>query len=288
MMTIGEWVAVRWRRLKVFSRRQAPYLILTSFLLAFLVVFFFNRIAVAVHPGELAVLWRLLGGGTQIDTVYREGLHLILPFNRMYVYNVRKQQFNDTIDVLTVDGLTVTVRYSVRYFLDKDTLPLLHQHVGPDYVNVVVRPEVRSVIRTVFGQERPEEIYTSQKALQERINVLSNTQLEARFVSLDDVPIEAIKLPTKLTVAIEDKLVQQQTDAEYEYRQSIAIKEAERKRVESNGIKVYNDTIKASLTPDVLAWHGIRATEELSKSPNAKVVVIGAGKGGLPLILGKE
>jgi len=144
------------------------------------------------------------------------------------------------------------------------------------------------VMRSVFGQERPEDIYTSQKALQERINILSKIQLGARFVSLDDVPIEGITLPGKITAAIEDKLVQQQTEASYEYRQSIATKEAERKRVESEGIKVYNDTIKSSLTPDVLAWQGIQATEELSKSPNAKVVVIGAGKNGLPLILGKD
>lgn len=288
MKSLGDWAATQWLRSKAFARRHAPYLILSSFLLAFLVVFFFDRIAVSIHPGELGVLWRRLGGGTQIDTVYREGLHLILPINKMYVYNVRKQQFSDTIDVLTVDGLTVGVRYSVRYFLDKDTLPLLHKHVGPDYLNVVVRPEIRSVIRTVFGQDRPEEIYTSQKALQERINVLSKTHLEARFVALDDVPIEGITLPARITAAIEEKLVQQQTEEAYVYRQSIAVKEAERMRVEADGIKVSNDTIRSSLTADVLAWQGILATQELAKSSNAKVVVIGAGKNGLPLILGKD
>ena len=288
MRSINAWAAIQWRRWKAFARRQAPYLILSSFLLAFLVIIFFHQIAISIHPGELGVLWRRLGGGTQIDTVYREGMHLILPINKMYVYNVRKQQFTDNIDVLTVDGLTVGVRYSVRYFLDKDTLTLLHQQVGPDYVNVVVRPEVRSVIRTVLGQDRPEDIYTSQRTLQERINVISKTHLEARFVSLDDVPIEAIALPARITAAIEDKLVQQQTDAGYVYRQSIALKEAERKRVESDGIKVYNDTIRSSLTPDVLAWQGILATQELAKSPNSKVIVIGAGKSGLPLILGQE
>ena len=213
---------------------------------------------------------------------------MILPFNKMYVYNVRKQQFTDTIDVLTVDGLTVEVRYSVRYFLDKDTLPLLHQRVGPDYVNVVVRPEVRSVMRIVFGQYKPEEIYTTQKAIQERVSVLSKTHLEARFVALDDVPIESITLPARISEAIEAKMAQQQVDEEYVYRLSIATKEADRKRIESDGIKVYNDTVNSSLTPSVLAWHGIQATQELAKSPNAKVVVIGSGKNGLPLILGQE
>lgn len=285
---IREWASAQYGRWKAFARRQAPYLILLLFLLSFLLVFFFNRIVISVDSGELGVLWRWLGGGTQIDTVYREGVHVIWPFNRMYIYNVRKQQFTDNISVLTVDGLTVSVRYSVRYFLEKDTLPLLHQRIGPNYVTVVVRPEVRSVMRMVFGQYRPEEIYTTQKAIQERISILSKTHLQARFVSLDDVPIESITLPTRISDAIENKLAQQQVDQEYAYRLSIATKEADRKRIESAGIKLYNDTVKSSLTAEVLAWHGVQATQELAKSPNAKVVVIGAGKSGLPLILGKE
>jgi len=288
MKSIREWAAYQYRRSKAYVRGQATYLILLLFLLSFLVIFFFNRIVISIHPGELGVLWRWLGGGTQIDTVYREGVHVLLPFNQMYIYNVRKQQFSDTIDALTVDGLTVKVRYSVRYYLDKDTLPLLHQRVGPDFVNVVVRPEIRSVIRMVFGQYKPEEIYATQKAIQERISVLSKTHLEARFIALDDVPIESITLPGKISEAIETKLAQQQVDQEYVYRLSIASKEADRKRIESASIKVYNDSINSSLTPSVLAWHGIQATQDLAKSPNAKVVVVGSGKNGLPLILGNQ
>ena len=288
MKTIREWATARYRRGKAFVRRQAPYLILLFFLLGMFVIFFFDRIVISIHPGELGVLWRRLGGGTQIDTVYREGLHLILPINEMYIYNVRKQQFPDTLDVLTVDGLTVRVRYSTRYYIDKDTLPLLHQRVGPDFVNVVVRPEVRSVMRIVFGQYKPEEIYTTQKAIQERVSMLSKTRMEARFLALDDVLIESITLPTRISEAIEVKMAQQQLDGEYVYRLSIAAKEAERKRIESAGLKLYNDTVNSSLTPSVLSWHGIQATQELAKSPNAKVVVVGAGKNGLPLILGND
>lgn len=287
MKSIREWAANQYRRLKAFARSEAPYLILIAFLLLFFLIFFFGRIVIAIQPGELGVLWRYLGGGTQIDTVYREGVHVILPFNKMYIYNVRRQQFSDTINVLTVDGLTVGVRYSVRYYLDKDTLPLLHQRVGPDFVNVVVRPEIRSVMRMVFGQYKPEEIYATQKAIQERISMLSKTHLEARFIALDDVPIEAMTLPTRISEAIETKLAQQQVDEGYVFRLSIAAKEADRKRIESEGIRIYNDTVNRSLNPAVLAWQGILATQELAKSPNAKVVVIGAGKNGLPLILGQ-
>jgi len=287
MKSIRDWCVLQWRRTWGFARRQAPPLIILAFLAAFFIVFFFNYIVISIHPGELGVLWRRLSG-TQVDTVYREGVHFILPINRMYIYNVRKQQFTDYINVLTVDGLTVTVRYSVRYFLEEETLPLLHQRVGPDYVNVVVRPEVRSVIRSVFGQFKPEEIYTTQKAIEERISTISKVHLEARFVSLDDVPIESITLPARISGAIEEKLAQQQLDQEYAYRLSIANKEAERKRIEADGIKTYNDTLSRSLTQDVLTWHGIQATQELAKSSNSKIVVIGGGGGrlSLPLILG--
>ena len=287
MTSFRNWGSMARRRARDFARRQTPPLIVLALLAAFFLAAFFPRIVISVRPGQLGVMYRLLGGGTQIDTVYREGIHFILPFNRMYIYNVRKQQFTDQINVLTVDGLTVTVRYSVRYFLERDTLPMLHQHVGPDYVNVVVRPEVRSVMRSIFGQFKPEQIYTTQKAIEERISIISKVHLEARFVALDDVPIESITLPARISDAIEAKLAQQQVDQEYTYRISIANKEAERKSIEAKGIGVYNETVRRSLSPDVLAWHGIQATQDLAKSPNAKVLIVGSGKSGLPLIMGQ-
>ena len=283
-----EWSSGARRSVKAFLKRQAPYVVLLTFIAVFLFVYFFDTMVISIHPGELGVLWRRLGGGTEIQSVYQEGLHIILPLNRMYIYNVRKQRVSDAIDVLTVDGLTVHVEYSARYFPNPDLLPLLHQRVGPDYLNVVVRPEVRSVIRTVFGQYKPEEIYTTQKAIQERVSVLSKIRMEARFVSLDEVPIERISLPKTIADAIEAKLAQQQLAGEYEYRVTVAGREAERKLIEARGQKAYNDMVSQSLNPSLLAWQGIMATEDLAKSSNAKVVVIGGGKSGLPLILGKE
>jgi regulator of protease activity HflC (stomatin/prohibitin superfamily) len=288
MKPIREWLTRFSRDSRVFMRRHLLSVISLGLLLCLVLVFFFDQIVISIHPGELGVLWRRLGTGTVMDTVYREGMHVILPINKMYIYTIRKQQFTESIDVLTLDGLTVKVKYTARYYLDKDTLPLLHQRVGPDYVNVVVRPDIRSVIRTLFGQYKPEEMYTSQKAIQLRVSEQAKIRLSARFVTLDDVPIEAITLPAKITEAIEAKLVQQQREGEYVYRISIAQKEAERLRIESAGLQLYNDTVNRSLTSSILKWHGIQATQELAKSPNAKVVVIGAGDAGLPLILGKD
>ncbi len=273
---------------KSFLRQHALPVISLGLLVCLVLVFFFDRTIISIHSGQRGILWRRLGAGTVIDTVYPEGLHVILPFNKMYIYSVRKQQFRDSIDVLTFDGLTVRVKYTVRYYLDPSTLPMLHQIIGPDYVNVAIRPDIRSVIRTLFGQYKPEEIYTSQKAIQLLFNEQSRAHLAARFVKIDDVPIESITLPTRISMAIEEKMVQQQREGEYSYRMSIAKKEAERLQIESIGIRQYNDTVNKSLTPSILKWQGIAATRELAKSPNAKVVVIGSGQSGLPIILGKD
>jgi len=288
MISIGKSLAAFNSHFKLYVRRHVMPLIALALLASLILVFFFDSIVISIHPGQLGVLWRRLGEGTVIDTVYGEGIHVILPFNKMYIYNVRKQKLTDTIDVLTLDGLTVSIKYTMRYFLEKDTLPLLHKQVGPDYANVLIRPDVRSVIRTLFGQYKPEEIYTSQTAIQLRVSEQAKIRLSARFVTLDDVPIESITLPPRISAAIESKMTYQQLEGEYAYRLSIATKEAERLRIESAGIRVYNDTVNQSLTPSILKWRGIEATQELAKSPNAKIVVIGAGTAGLPLILGKD
>ncbi|MFC1679016.1 prohibitin family protein [Elusimicrobiota bacterium] len=288
MKKISEWVAGYRARIKAYLRRHAVPLISLGLLLLLILVFFFDRIVISIHPGDVGVLWRRLGAGTVIEKVYGEGFHIILPINKMYIYTIRKQQYTDSIDVLTLDGLTLNVQYTTRYFLKRETVPVLHQRVGPNYVNVVVRPDVKAVIRTLFGQYKPEEIYTSQKAIQEAVSDLSKSRLAARFVTLDDVPIEKITLPLKISAAIEAKLVHQQADSAYVYRLSIAQKEAARLKIESAGWEVYNNTVNRSLTPSVLSWRGIQATQDLAKSANSKVVVIGAGKSGLPIILGNQ
>ncbi|NHQ60390.1 prohibitin family protein [Chlorobium sp. BLA1] len=285
---LREWLAKCNTFIKSFVRQNALPLISSVLLFILVILFFFDRTVISIQSGQRGVLWRWLGAGTVIDTVYPEGVHLILPFNKMFIYNIRKQQFSDAIDVLTVDGLTVRVKYTVRYYLEPATLPLLHQYVGPDFVNVAIRPDVRSVVRTLFGQYKPEEIYTSQKAIQLLFSEKSKVHLAARFVKIDDVPIESITLPASISKAIEEKMVQQQREGEYVYRLSIAQKEADRLQIESEGIRIYNETVNKSLTASVLKWEGIRATRELAKSSNAKVVVIGSGQSGLPIILGKD
>jgi len=151
---------------------------------------------------------------------------------------------------------------------------------------VVIIPEILAVVRTIIGQYMPEEIYQSQKSIAEQIVKESYVQVEERYITLDDVLIKRIILPEKIKDAIEAKLEQQQKAQAYDFRLQSESKEAERKRIEAEGISRYNMLINSSLNPDILTWQGIIATREVATSPNAKVVVIGAGEKGLPLILG--
>ncbi|WP_022851252.1 prohibitin family protein [Limisalsivibrio acetivorans] len=287
MDEIAEIKEGAFKRFRKFMKNQKPYFVILLFIAIFVVIFYFDMIFISIKPGEQGVLWRRFGGGTVVNRIYGEGLHVIWPFNKMYVYSVRKQKISDTIKVLTLNGLTIEVEYSVIYYPNIPLLPMLHQRVGPDYPKTIIFPEVRSVIRTVIGQNKPEDIYTTQKLIQDRVSALSKARLESRFIALDYVPIERISLPMKISAAIESKLAQQQLDQEYEYRLSVAKKEAARKQFEAEGLKNYNRLLSESIDDKILQWQGIMATKELAKSDNSKIVVIGAGDEGLPLILGK-
>jgi len=122
----------------------------------------------------------------------------------------------------------------------------------------------------------------------ESVLVCSLSYVEDRYVIIDDVLVRAVELPATVRQSIENKVTLSENEKAYEFRLGLEKKEAERKAIEAQGIKQYQDIIKQSLTPDLLRWQGIQATRDLAASPNAKTVVIGAGKDGMPLILGGD
>lgn len=263
-----------------------PYLIVLVFVLAFVVVSFLPRIIVTVRPGEAGVLFKRFEGGTQIDRVYPEGIHLLWPWDNMYVYNVRNQVVSRTFDVLTKTGLNITVDVTVRYRPEYDLTAMLHQNVGPDYVNIAVMPVVESTIRGTIGQYAAAEVYTTQRAV---LQSIANDALEKaarKYVNIDDVLITKITLPEKIRDAIQAKAEEEQKFEAYQYIKKRATEEADRKRIEAEGIREYQRIVAETLTDKVLLERGISATEELAKSKNSKVVIIGQGDKGLPIILG--
>jgi regulator of protease activity HflC (stomatin/prohibitin superfamily) len=246
-----------------------------------------NRVVITVQSGEAGVLYRWVSG-TEMNRIYGEGLHIIWPWNRMYIYNVRLQTKERNYTMLTQGGLPIDLQIAVRYRPDLRLLPLLHVTVGPEYLDKVVFPETEAVLRRAVGQYTPEQVYTSKRGFLESIVVSSLTNVENRYVIVDDVLVRSVELPPAVRLAVERKLTLSEEEKAYKYRLGIEHKEAERKAIEAEGIKKYQDIIKQSLTEDLLRWQGVQATKELSTSPNSKTVIIGSGKDGLPLILGSD
>jgi len=272
-----------WINQLIHHRRRGLIIIILSLFLVFLL--FAERVVIFVNAGESAVLFKRFEGGTQLDKLYGEGFHLIFPWDIMTVYNVRIQHELKKFEVLSANGLKIQVDASIRYRPIKENLPDLHQQVGTEYADRIVYPEVEAVVRQIFGQYLPEDIYSSQKFIIQ--NTVQNAIFEVseRFVDLDELLITQITLPDMIVTAIEEKLEKEQVALGYQFRLDSEQLEAERKRIEASGIRDFQTIISSGLTENYLRFRGIEATLKLAESPNAKVVVIGGGKDGLPIIL---
>lgn len=275
-------------RLKRWLRGKLPLLIVTSLIATLVVIFFFNRIVIIIHSGQAGVLYRLFGGGTETDTIYPEGVHIINPFNTMYIYEVRKQLALHEFDVITNKGLSIHLSLAVRYRPEYELLGILHQRIGPDYLQRVILPQIESVMRKQLGSYTAEQIYTNEEGLLTNAILSALDEVGRNYVQVEDIIIRSITLPPEIVGAIEDKLKQEEFMKSYEFHLQTAEKEAKRLAIEAEGIKTYHNTINSSLTESILRNQGIQATEKLATSPNAKVVVIGSGKDGLPIILGGD
>jgi len=234
------------------------------------------------------VLYRRFAGGTVTDQIFKEGFHIVFPWNKMTVYDTRIQQKGYSLSVLTVEGLKTELSLSIRYYPRRNALGILHQQVGPDYLEKVVIPEVDNTLRILVGKMTIDELYTSRGGGLQDLITRSISEIEKNYVVIEDVVLRQIILPKRVEAAIETKIEQKQLAEAYQYRIAAEKFEVERKKLEADGIYAYNKTVAQSLTPDILRWKGIQATQALAESNNAKVVVVGNGGNQLPIILGGE
>lgn len=288
------------RHLRRLSMEHGPELALAVFVIIFMLVYFAPNMFISIKPGDYGALWRRFGGGTDLTHTYGEGLHIILPWNKMYIYNGKLQMQDRNFNVLSSDGLTMDVEIAYRFELNPEEIPALNKYIGPDYEATLVTPEVGARARDVFSRNTPEEIFSERRAEIEK-SITDEVQLhldeafnppwrptgeEVHFIKVWDVLIRGITLPAPVARAIEAKNEAKQNNEAYDYRLLAAAKEAERKQIEAHGIKEFQDIVAPGLTDNYLRWSGIQATEALANSPNTKIIVIGGGKGGLPIILG--
>ena len=192
------------------------------------------------------------------------------------------------MEVLSKNGLTIKTELSYRYKPVDDKVGYVHDDLGINYHDNIIIPEIRSVTREVIGEYLPEELYsTKREVIEDEIYERTKITLLEKNLLLDAVLIRDVTLPKTLQDAIENKLKQEQISLEYDFKLVQAEKEAQKQIIEAEGKAKANRILSASLTDNVLRDKGIEATLQLSESPNSKVVVVGSGDDGLPIILGK-
>ncbi len=257
------------------------------FLMAFLALT--NTTFLTIDPGEKGVLFKRFAGGLMKDKLFDQGFHVVAPWNKMYIYDVRIKEDYEKLQVLSRNGLQIEIELSFLYYPVIDKIGHLHDEVGPDYLNRILKPQVRSATREVIGKYLPEELYSTQReAIQTEIFEQTRLQVEEKNIALDAILIREVRLPLTLQEAIERKLKEEQASLEYEYKLTREKQEAERIIIAANAKAEANRVLSSSLTDRILQDKGIDATVELALSPNSKVVIIGSGDKGLPLILGPD
>ncbi|SDS04104.1 SPFH domain, Band 7 family protein [Polaribacter sp. KT25b] len=253
------------------------------------VIILFSKSTITIGPGEGGVIFESLGNGVNTEKTYSEGFHIVAPWNRMIVRKVRQQSISDEMNVLSVNGLEVKVNGTIWYEPEFKNLGLLIKTKGEDYERELLDPAINAAARSVVGRYTPEQLYSSKRDVIEQ-EILDEIKivLKDQYLLVTRVLVEDVKLPTTIRTAIETKLKQEQESLEYEFRIAKAEKEAKRQKIDAEGKAVANKILSESLTDKILQEKGIGATLELSKSTNSKVIIIGSGKSGMPIILGNQ
>lgn len=289
--------------------------------LAFTILWRF--VVITVPSGHVGVLWKrfntfdlycwcFAGRGTMLNPqqLRGEGFHLIWPWDKLYIYNLRLQSNEATYNAISREGVIVTAQINTRFQLLNNSIAVLHKFIGPNYIDTVISPEVGSQARQVIAQYSAQQVYTSREIIQEKIrenvrrglgaNLNKLVQPEAMeqpdprnyndylqySIQVLDTLVLSIELPPAIVGAINRQTEQYYLIEEYRHRVVREAEESKRKQIEANGIAAFQKTVSQGISDSYLRWRGIEATLALSQSQNSKVVVIGGGRDGLPIILG--
>ncbi|HZZ14813.1 MAG TPA: prohibitin family protein [Candidatus Sulfotelmatobacter sp.] len=251
----------------------------------FLVILVFSSVT-RVGTGRVGVL--TLFGKVQTGETLGEGIHLINPMKTNNELSVQTQTLKESANVPSSEGLMMSLDTSLIYHLNPDHAADVFQKIGPDYENVVVEPTLRSAIREATASHTANALYTGEREMvAKQIYDQVSAQLNQRGLTVENVLLRDIQLPATLKSAIEAKQQAEQESLAMNFRLQKETQEAQRKRIEAAGVRDFQQIVAQGISAQLLEWKGIEATENLAKSPNSKVVVIGNSKNGLPLILGQ-
>jgi regulator of protease activity HflC (stomatin/prohibitin superfamily) len=318
-------------RLSGFFDRHIFRITVAALVGSFFFLLFADRVVVIIPAGHCGVLWKRFAGGTQVvstpprgsagvsapapagvafscgrnvasnllqgaaaDPTYGEGLRLIWPWDVMTIYDLRFQTIDRDVVAVDSGGLRLDMKVTTRFKLNPAHVATLHQQVGPDYVEVMIAPDVGAFARQVVADYSAEQVYgTERQAAQNRIlNLMEQNANAIYYDMLDfhDVLLREITLPPLVATSIEEKVRQFHMAKEWEFRLKREEKERERKGIEAEGIEAFQRTVNrgGGISEQYLRWKGIEATLRLAESQNSKIIIIGSGPHGLPLILGGE
>lgn len=273
-------------RRKVSQERNATFQVAANmagvlFLIFALVAL--TRAFVIIPPGHVGV--QVLFGSVS-EVTLKEGINFINPFVDIREFSVRTEELKEVMDVPSKEGLTVQLEISALYHLDPDKADDVYRTIGPDYVSTILEPNFRSVTRGVTAGYDARALYTSEREmLAQGIMKELEKIVGPRGIEVESTPLRRVGLPPGLTAAIEEKLRSEQESQRMQFVLAKERQEADRKRIEAQGISDFQNIVARGISEQLLRWKGIEATEKLAQSQNTKVIVIGAGKDGLPLIL---
>jgi regulator of protease activity HflC (stomatin/prohibitin superfamily) len=315
------WPAPKKRGPRSFIWRHLQAVTTALLVVALMIVLLWPYVVITVPSGSVGVYWKRVNGfdfycwcfvgrGTILDPreLREEGVHLVAPWDQLFIYDLRLQSTTEAINAISKDGVNVTVQINIRYQLAHHAVAVLHKFIGPQYLDTVISPEIGSQAREVVSKYTAEEVYTSRDRIQEQIRDGTRMSLGANLdklvqpeateqpdpkgyndflqgsIQILDILILSIDLPSAIVDAINRQTEQFYLIQEYKFRVESEAQESKRKQIEANGIAAFQQTVSKGISDSYLRWRGIDATLRLAQSPNAKVVVIGAGKDGLPII----
>ena len=271
-MTIFDSQAGRGRVISAGAPRSVLVTIAIAIIGLVALVLLFNCVT-RVGTGRVGVL--TLFGRVTGETL-SEGIHVINPLKTVNELSVRSQTVKESASTPSSEGLMMSLDTSLIY------------HLRPRYEDVVVEPTLRSAIREATSSHSANALYTGERdAVAKQIFDQLTGQLGARGMIVENVLLRDIQLPATLKQSIELKQQAEQEALAMNFRLQKETQEAQRKRIEAQGVRDFQQIVAQGITPSLLEWKGIEATETLAKSPNTKVVVVGNPKNGLPLILGQ-
>ena len=227
--------------------------------------------------------------GRVSPNVLPPGVRIVFPFTRVVKMSIKTQEVKETAEVPSKEGLIMDLEGSLLYRLDPEKADDIYRTIGKDYEEIAVHPQIRSAIREITASYEAKVLYSAEreKIAKETLELFRKTA-GGRGIIAEAVLLRKIGLPDVVANAIQEKLRREQESEQMKFVLQKELQEAERKRIEAQGIADFQRIVAAGISPALLEWKGIEATEKLAMSQNSKVVVIGSGKNGLPIILGGD